>query len=174
MGLLGKLTKNREQDINKSDSNVMATINEAVAIINDMLEVGLGASIFSEIDYEGFIIAVPSARPPFKGRNTNYGFHIRMVSVDNLKLCANRYPAMRKNPANFEMIQKLDSFAEKYDQYYSENEKAYICETRNVAPVRTGSGEQDRLCVWLFEEVEKKCPLADFRGTPIHTKNVAH
>lgn len=49
------------------DPALCALISEAIVVINDMLEVGVAASIFSNnTAFNGFIIATPDARPPYR------------------------------------------------------------------------------------------------------------
>lgn len=158
-------------DISLSNPQIAVLIDEAVSVINDMLEVGSAASLHS-LDYEGFIIAVPSARPPF-GRYIDYGFYIKMVDACNLKECQYKYPAMRNNPDNREMYEVLDSFVNKYGNCYSDEERGYVYETRATAPLRS-KNEDDRelLRALLHQEVSKRCLLADMSRTPIHTKTV--
>lgn len=175
-----KLVEENEPSViseTKLAPEVAKVVYEAVNVINDMLEVGLAASIFSDLDYEGFIIAVADARPPFGRKHTDYGLFIKMCSVSDLATCLHKYPRMRKNPQNWEMIYGLKRFAEKYSDCYDPAEEAYIYCTKNTVaiPKKTWRNRETvDLRGILFDEVRKQCPLADFEGTPIHTKNVYH
>ena len=158
--------------IDLTPSQVAALIEEAVYVINDMLEVGGAANIFSVIDYEGFICVVPDERPPFNGKTICYGFGIHMMSISELSACKDRYPRMRTNPENYQMIANLDRFAEKYKAYYDYAEERYVYFTKRT--VQINRDNRMNLEKLLYEEVKNRCPLADFEGIPIHTKGVAH
>lgn len=158
--------------LNPADPAIKALIDEAVRVINDMLEVGSGASIFSELDYEGFIIAVPDFRRSFTKKVSDYGFCINMHNVSNLRDCRNRYPNVRYNPAYSNLIIRYDSFSEKYNYCYSPSKEGYIYNTRNTVRLRVS--DRDKLNAFLHEEVALRCRLADMSGAGIHTKDVAH
>lgn len=158
--------------ISAENSQVSALIGEAISVINDMLETGTAASLFSSIDYEGFILVFADARPPFKGRTACYGFSIAMMSVSELSSCKNRYPRMRSNPENYAMIAQLDHFAGKNKSYYNYGEQKYEYVTQIT--VRVHERDREKLMKLLYDEVKRRCPLADFEGVPIHTKTVAH
>ena len=84
---------------------------------------------------------------------------------------------MQENPKNWELVYTLKRFAEKYEEYYDPTEEAYIYCTQNTVsvPRKLKKGQQSiGLLGTLYDEVRKQCPLADFEGVPIHTKNVYH
>lgn len=159
----------------ETDPNVVLLVSEGLAVIRDMLEVGSAASLFSDIVYDGFILVVEDFRPPFGNNSIDYGFYIKMCSVSNLAKCLHKYPRMQEK--NWELVYTLKRFAEKYADYYDPAEEAYIyCTTNSVSvPKKLKKGQQPlNLLGTLYDEVRKHCPLADFEGTPIHTKNVYH
>lgn len=175
---LDNLTKSMGSSEGKPDENspaVDALIDEAVEVINDMLEVGFAARIKSEADYEGFIIYFPTIIS-FVPRTV--GIYIKMVSVSDLRSCRYRHSAYDHIPEYKEEMDKLDRFIEKYSYCYNPQEKAYIYETRKNIPVpyskkNVPAGKIVNIAR-LRSEIEQRCPLADFSGVGLHTKNVPH
>ena len=164
-------------EISESDPAVEALIKEATEIINDFLEVGLAASMFSDsnLDFSGHIIVVADARPPFSGKYTNYGIHISMHNPSDLRTGAERYPKMyRNNPLQAE---KLDHFLYKYGSMYNYNEKAYDVRTSRTVPIRSGKhaeAEREKLRTLVLKHVAKECPLSEYNGSLLYNKSVYH
>lgn len=161
-------------DLAKSPA-VDALIDEAVEVINDMLEVGLAAHQVSEIDYEGFIIFNPTIIS-FVPRTV--GIHIVMNSISDLRGCRHSAPAYTRRPEWADEMDKLDRFIEKYSYCYDSQRNQYVYETKNNIPVPYSMKEIPAAQIVdrarLSHEIERRCPLADFSNGHLHTKNVAH
>lgn len=176
----GLMKCSAEDELLMKNSAIAEVIDEAVEVINNMLEAGSGASVFSEIDYDGFIITALKAVPPYGGRYRNYSVLIQMVNVSDLWACKDRFPNMRTNPANADMIKKMDFFIQEYSQYYYPAEKKYIYQTKHTLPIRNYffeskiKAEEKQLTALLHREIKRRCPLADYGGAGIHTKGVAY
>lgn len=159
-------------NVSMSDPAVKTLIDEAVAVVNDMLEVGHAAQIYSGSDYEGVIYAHAYTRPPYSGRAA-YGIQIIMADVKNLEDCVDRYPKMWSNPDNLEMNANLAYFMNKYSRYHDPNENRYVYRTTHTAPLKYTDKTSEVLKSLLFDQVEKRCPLANIRNGVVYTKNVA-
>lgn len=159
-----------------SDASAVALIDEAVEVINDMLEVGLIAHIFSEIENEGFIIVTPGTISYEQKYNLS-GFYIQMHSISDLRSCRHRYPLYDQKPEWAEEMRKLDRFIQKYSYCYDPVEKAYVYKTRKNIPIKPSRKKNvTNVAVskeTLLQEVAARCPLADMSGTPIHNKKIA-
>ncbi len=147
-------------EVSMDDPAVAALIDEAIMVINDMLEVGRPALMYSERDYEGLIIAVADARPPFKGNYIDYGFHIRMHNISDLSLCRSSLGST------------VDSFIRRYSHCYSSSDRGYVYKTNLT--VRIHNDNRGALRTLLYKQVELRCPLADFSNGHLHTKGVAY
>lgn len=166
---------------------VDALIDEVVEVVNDMLEVGWMARIFSEIDYNGLIIATPKyAQMSYNNKSSSTaGIIIDMPFVSDLRNCRHRYPAYDQKPELEEQRDKLDRFIAKYSYCYDSQRNKYVYKTQNRISVPYSKKEipieQIISCARLRSEIEQRCPLADFSdnlskgGTvAFHTKTISH
>lgn len=150
--------------------NAEPVIREALEVINDFLNVGTVAQIFhGDTDFRGFINFSRDARPPFTGNRINYGFVIILEDVDDMSISAAKYPKMLIN--NPDLAREYYAFMSKYQNCFDPSEKAYVYRTTNTVPLLKGQDTQ--LTQLLRDRIAKECPLADFSGSLLYTKNVA-
>jgi hypothetical protein len=152
------------------ETNAEPVLQEALGVINDFLNVGTVAQIFhGDTDFRGFINFTRDARPPFQGKYINYGFVIILEAVDDMSISAAKYPKMLTNNPDF--ADKYYAFMRKYQNCFDPEKKAYVYITTNTVPLLKGQDTQ--LTQLLRERVANECPLADFSGSLLYTKNVA-
>lgn len=163
----------KQYAFNPDNEEIKRLIDEAVYVINCMLESGLAASLYSDGFYEGFILTLPETRNGFVGNTNvgNYGFEITMHQTPDLKECRDKYRRRFSSAHWSEINSQLDIFLRIFENYYVVSSEQYIYKTKNTASLL--HNDRMRLKAYLYEQIELRCPLADFSGTPIHTKNVA-
>lgn len=153
------------------DSSTEVLIKEALTVVNDFLNIGSDASIFAEddCDFRGHIIYTPDARPPYNKRNCNHGFYIELHDTGDLSIKAKKYPKMLiKNP---DLAERYHEFIAKYGSCYDPSERGYVYKTRATVPLRR-EDQRAQLHGMLSQQIAKNCPLADFSGNLLYTKNV--
>lgn len=172
---IGSRRSSKEQTspsaIDMSDPAVSALINEAVEVVNDMLEVGTAVTLYGSGKYNGHIYPLIASRPPY-GRYTNYGIVIHMFDVDDLHQCKEKYPRMRNNPNLHDLNTNLDRFIYKYSRNYNSAEERYVYETKSTVQLK-GDKNKQALTALLWSEIKSRCPLADTDSGRLYTKNVA-
>lgn len=151
-------------------SEADAVIEEALEVVNDFLNAGEVAVIFSDssTDFRGHILYVPTAIPPFSGKVINYGFCIELCNVSDLTIGAKKYPKMLTN--NPEFAEKYYNFINKYQLCFDSSKNSYVYRTSRSVPLT--KGQKDQLYVKLGQQITKRCELADFSGGLLYTKNV--
>ncbi len=169
--LFGDSSTDINSNLDLSNSAVAALIDEAIEVINDMLEVGTCASLYS-YSYNGLIVPTPSAIPPF-GRRTNYRMIITMNDIDNLQQTRDKYPKLKENPNLQSENEKLDIFLGKYGHCYNVREHSYIYETRCTVALGKNDKHQQELRALLYQQIKQRCPLADFHAGLLYSKTVA-
>jgi len=154
--------KERSPTPKGNDAN--AVIEEAVTVINDFLNAGSVAQVFSsETDFRGLVIYTPDSRG-----HSNYGVYILMNDVCDLRNKDRAYPKMISNNPGF--AAEYYEFMDKYGNCYSASDRGYVYRTRNT--VSLSRGQEKQLKAKLTEEIVKRCPLADLSGSLLYTKNV--
>lgn len=157
---------------------VDALIDEAVEVVNDMLEIGYIVHILSPEEYNGLIHTMPNT-VSFVPRLA--GYTIVMGTVD-LRSCRHRNPVYDQKPEWADRMAKLDRFIKKYSYCYNSQRHAYVYNTRKGIPVPSSLQEipagkivdnERFLC-----EVKSRCPLADIPNSPsmrgaFYTKNIS-
>ncbi len=152
------------------ETNADPVVEEALTVINDFLTIGSDASILtdSSTDFRGHIVFVTDARPPFTGKTTNYGFYIKLCDLSDLTIGARKYPKMLTNNPN--LADNYHAFISKYQNCYDASEGGYVYRTQRTVPLL--KGQEKQLHAKLGEQIAARCPLADFSGGLLYTKNV--
>lgn len=155
---------------NSAQFNENLVIEEAVTVINDFLNVGSTAHILSCTDeyFTGHICFNPDMRSSPVGTRNAYGFCIYLCSVSDLSAKAQKYPKLLIN--NPDHAEKYHSFISKYRDCYDPNSKRYVYRTKNT--VLLDQTQKDQMRAKLAQQVAARCPLADFEGESLYTKNV--
>lgn len=169
---------NGTADVNSSA--VDALIDEVVEVVNDMLEVGMVASIISysdHTDYRGCIQVLPftvSFAPQL------VGYKVVMHSVSDLE--SRRYGChIYGIPDQEEKMDQLDEFIQKYSDCYNAKDKQYEYTTRKniLVPNSCKQIPQGKIVDYdrLLCEIKSRCPLAEVfdwssRGS-FYTKTVS-
>jgi len=145
-------------------------VKEALTVVNDFLNIGSDASLFtdSSSDFRGHIIFTPDARPPFSGNKVNYGFYIKLSDVSDLRIGARKYPKMLTN--NPDIAERFHAFIGKYGNNHVASEGGYVYRTKRTVALHRG--QEGQLHAKLGQQIAEKCPLADFSGNLLYTKNV--
>ena len=164
--------------LNPSDPTCKALVDEAFTVINDMLEVGLSACEFSDGEYEGHIFWLMTHKANCGPNLCEYNITIYMGRLGDLRGCRDKpyFQRLRQvNPEYVMLTDKLDSFLAKYANCYDPSDRQYVYHTRATI-VRPHSSADDGPFFHdiLRKQLEAHCPLADFSGVGLHTKNVAH
>lgn len=155
---------------NMANPNVATLIDEAIGVINDYLNAGRSMSIFCDhnvVDFSGAVFALLQTKPSSSG--PRYSFSIHYLNTSDPQTLATSCPAVRRNPKNADITQQMDSFLVKYGNCYQTNHQ-YVYHTRNELGPGTGAD----LLELLYEEIQKRCPLAEVQGTIIYNRNVYH
>ena len=153
-----------------------ALIDEAVEVINDMLEVGFIAHCFSDLDYEGHISPI-ACTISYEPKYNLSGFSIHMRNISDLRTCRNNRPRIDSNPAWAEELRKLDRFIQKYSFCYNPSMNEYNYKTHNNIPVKPSKKQGTTVAVStaeLMREVAARCPKADLQNGLLHTSDVAY
>ena len=165
-----KQTSNADSTSAPIEVNTDPLVEEALAVVNDFLNIGSDASILtdSSTDFRGHIIFVTDARPPFSGKTTNYGFHIQLCDLSDLTIGARKYPKVLENNPN--LAENYYAFISKYQNCYDASERGYVYRTQRTVPLL--KGQEKQLHAKLGQQIAARCPLADFSGGLLYTKNV--
>lgn len=166
-----KQTSNAGSTSAPLEVNTDPVVEEALTVVNDFLNIGRDALLLtdSSTDFRGFILIATDARPPFSGKTTNYGFYIRLCNLSDLAIGARKNPKMLEN--NPKLADNYYAFINKYQNCYDASERGYVYKTQRTVPLL--KGQEKQLHSKLEQQIAARCPLADFSGELLYTKNVA-
>ncbi len=171
----------REQDreqaritpLTLSDPTCKALVDEVVAVMNDMLEIGYEAHVYSS-EYSGMISVLPRYCQAAGSSIAAYKVQISMLSVGDLRDGINTYPKRYYSSENSE---KLDRFVSRYGSCHNRNDNAYVYQTKaTIILPKDNQQKQDALTLLLHEQILQRCPLAEglYDKTAFYSKNVLH
>ena len=150
-------------------AEVSAMVDEAIDIVNEILDIAPTASSMSDIEYSNTVCVIPTTVKGVHARNDEYRFTVFMPNVSDLEHILNKYTQWRSNPANHEHVAKLTAFAWKYRNYYNPSRNEYEIDTKSTAQIPQSKLPQ--LEVYLKDQIMKRCEMATYRGNVLYHKN---
>lgn len=149
-----------------SDPSISALLDEAITVVNDMLETGLPATVYDS-GYNGMILVNVCPMP------REYCVQIQMRSIEELRQACARRSNLAGLPHLQEENEKVARFISKYGNCYDARERSYVYHTHSTVRFSNGEKSRQKLQELLRQQIEQKCPLANVMGpTQLYTKNV--
>ncbi len=158
--LIKKIKKQKiakqEVVVDLTNSDVKELIDEAVSIMNTILEVGGAISLATPFaQYNGFII--PLVRR-MEQKNAYIG-EITIYDVCDLRNYSVA-PACKEKLKEFE---KMDAFVQEYASRlaYDKDKSLFTIQTKTEITLPMGEDYGPKISAMLRDEIAKRCPMAD-------------